>query len=148
MQIENQLSTIKKQLQSYLNNTFKYLNIKSSEIIFLKVLKDIGKTSQIDISRKLDCDKSHIHRITNKLLDKNLIEFLDNETNKTRNLNFQITKQGKILINKVDEAMDDWTKKLINGISKKDLDVFKSVMQKITQNATQIKMENYNDKNI
>lgn len=139
--IENSFNSIKKNFQRYLNYTCKDLNIKSSEIIFLRVLKNIGKTSQIELARKIECDKSHIHRITNKLLDKELIRFPDNYIAGTRNLILEITEKGNQVIEKVNLAVEKWFEKIKSGIDEEELNICKLVLTKITKNANQIKME-------
>ena len=141
MLIENQLNTIKKQLQHYLNSNFKELNIKSSEMIFLRVLDKVGKTSQTELAKRLECDKSHIHRITNKLLGKDLIRFIDNSIAKTRNNILEISEKGKFVINKVNNSIKIWTEKIVNGISEEELNIFHSVIEKISINATKINIE-------
>ena len=146
--LENHLHSIKKQLQHYLNYTFKDSNIKSSEILFLRVLKKIGKTSQICLAKHLECDKSHVHRITNKLLEKGFISFSDNNATKIRKNIIEITHLGNQIIDKVDSAMNNWFAQLKKGISEEELYVFKTVVQKITQNSINFNLEKKNDKDI
>ena len=139
--IENDLNSIKKHLQRYLNYTLKDLNIKSAEMIFLRVLWGMENTSQIEVARKLDCDKSHIHRLTCKLLEKELIYFPENYIDKTRNNILKLTEKGKEIINRVNLTIETWLKKITSGIDKNEIDIFKKVIAKITQNANQISTE-------
>lgn len=142
--IINSLHNIKKNMQSFLNKEFKDLNLKSSEVILLRVLNCEGKLSQTTLARKLDCDKAHIHRITNKLLDKDLIIFAEVDSQKSRNLILELTKKGKVIISQINNSMENWIKQIKQGINEDDLETFKRVVEKLIFNANNINMEKYN----
>jgi len=142
--IENQLTSIKKNLQRYLNYTCKNLNIKSSESIFLRILDNCGELTQIEISKKLDCDKAHVHRTANKLLEKNLICICDKKEGSRNNL-LKITNQGKLIIKKVNKSMQTWIDNIKIGITDSQLNIFKDVVKKITENTNKLNTEIGND---
>lgn len=79
---------LKKQLQRFINEEFKEYNLKSAEILFMQILFQKGEKSQIEMTRLLDCDKAHTHRIVTKLIEKNLFIILIKITNtsKTKSL--------------------------------------------------------------
>ena len=143
--IESYFNNIKKNFQRFLNNTCKDLNIKSSEIIFLRVLKNVGQTSQIELSKLIECDKSHIHRITNKLLEKKLIHFPHSGSVGLRNFILETTEKGNEIIEKVNISIENWIRKIKIGIDEKELNVCKKVLAKIESNAERINLENCND---
>ncbi len=139
--LENSLANIKKLLQKYLNQTFKDLNLKSAEIIFLRMLNDHQGTTQIELSRKLSCDKAHIHRTATKLIEKGLITYQSSERLGSINL----TESGKLVIEESNIAIRKWVDALTRGIEKEQLDICKSVIMQILSNAGNFELENDND---
>ncbi len=130
------LPLVKKHLQSYLNEEFKELNLKSSEMFFMSILYNEGDRSQIEITHDIECDKSHTHRIVSKLLNKKLINYVNNISENTRNIKLTLTDKGRELACRFDKAINNWHKIIIKGISKEDLTTTKKVIEKIIGNAT------------
>ena len=129
---------IKKQMQSYLNDEFKELNLKSSEIILLHILFKENCKSQIELSRIIECDKAHIHRIVFKLIDKNLIEY-SKENVLSKNSKLFLTNNGHDVANKIDKALNLWYSKLLKGISKENLNITRNVVKQMLYNAQHLK---------
>ena len=139
--IENSLTNIKKQFQKYLNHYFKDLNLKSAEIIFLRVLHEYKGITQIELSRKLLCDKAHIHRITAKLIEKGLITYQSQERLGAINL----TTQGVDVIERSNLAVQVWFNAVTKGIEKSQLETCKNVILQILCNANNFELEYEND---
>ena len=138
---------LKKQLQSYLNEEFKEYNLKSSEIFFMQILHTQGQLSQIEISKMLECDKSHIHRTLVKLIDKNYIKYVEYEHNEhIKNLKLTLTEQGEEISKKFDKAMRKWDKAMKSGLTIDELRLAKKVALKIIDNALNFK--NSENKNV
>lgn len=134
----NIMVLIRKQLQRYLNEEFKTKNLKSSEIFLMQILYCDGEKSQIEISRIFECDKSHVHRIVNKLIDKNLIEYSD-DNKLSKNLKLKLTDEGKIFSTKIDSVIKQWHNKLLQGIEPDELKIARNVMKKLLKNANTLK---------
>ena len=139
--LENSFANIKKQLQKYLNQTFKDLNLKSAEIIFLRVLHNQSGMTQIELSRKLSCDKAHIHRTATKLMEKGLITYQSQE----RHGSIKLTESGNWAIEKSNLAMHKWIEAVTLGIDKQELEVCRKVVLQIISNAEKIELENEDD---
>lgn len=137
---------LKKQFQSFLNIKFKKYNLKSSEILFLNLLKNKGSKTQIEISRLIECDKSHVHRIANKLITKNLIIY-DTNNQHGKNQRLSLTKAGKDITDRFKEIFDNWQNSLLEDISEDEIIITKKVIEKLIKNANNLnkKLENYND---
>lgn len=138
MNFINVVVFIKKQMQSYLNDEFKSLNLKSSEMILLHILFKESCKSQIELSRIIECDKAHIHRIVFKLIDKNLIEYSKKyELGKNSKLN--LTDSGYDVASKIDKSLKLLYSKLLKGISKENLNITHNVIKQMLHNAEQLK---------
>lgn len=129
---------LKKQLQSYLNEEFKDYNLKSSQLLFLYILHNNGSLSQTEISKILECDKAHIHRIVSSLIDKKYIQY-DEEKEHSKNLKLTLTSSGHELSLKVDKAMNKWNKFMQNGLNEEELKIAKKVALKVIENAYNFK---------
>ena len=137
---------IKKHLQSYLNEEFKSLNLKSSEMLFMNILYNEGDKSQTEITHDIECDKAHTHRIVFKLLSKKLVKYVKRKDDNTRNIKLTLTEEGKKFASKFNAAIQDWHKIMLQGISKEDLDTTKKVVEKILENTANLK--NLEKKNV
>ena len=108
----------------------------------MQILHNDGPLSQIEISKILECDKSHIHRIVSKLIDKKYIEYID-EKEHSKNLKLTLTKRGKELSLKFEKAVNKWDKYMLKDIDEEELKIAKKVALKIIENAYNFrKMEN------
>lgn len=131
---------LKKQLQSYINEEFKSYNLKSSEIFFMQILYNEGEKSQIEISKMLECDKSHIHRTLVKLIDKDYIRHVESDHNEhIKNVKLSLTDKGIEVSKTFDKVMKKWDKAMKEGISQDELKTAKNVALKIINNALNFK---------
>lgn len=130
---------LKKQLQRFINEEFKEYNLKSAEILFMQILFQKGEKSQIEMTRLLDCDKAHTHRIVAKLIEKKLVYYIDNEHEHIKNQKLALTPEGKQISTKSNNFLKIWNSKLVEGIDEKDLVVAREVINKIIDNANKIK---------
>ncbi len=131
---------LKKQLQSYINEEFKSYNLKSSEIFFMQILYNEGEKSQIEISKMLECDKSHIHRTLVKLIDKDYIRHVESDHNEQiKNVKLSLTDKGIEVSKTFDKVMKKWDKAMKEGISQDELKTAKNVALKIINNALNFK---------
>lgn len=140
----NVMAILKKQLQSYLNEEFKNINLTSSEIFLLHNLYKNGDKTQIEIARNIECDKAHIHRITIKLIEKDLIKYIDNNDH-IKNQKLSLTNKGTIFANQINQIFIKWRDKLLQGIDKKDLEIAKTVIEQLVANSYKINVSEKNN---
>ena len=138
--INKEIIGLKKHLQTFLNESFKEHNLKSAEIQVIHILSILGEESQAELAKKLNCDKSHIHRTVFKLLLKKIIIFSNNENK--RKIKILLTEYGKEIAEKINKKIKDWKLKITEGISKEEIEITKVVFQKIIDNI------NKEDKNV
>lgn len=139
------INILRKLLQSHLNEVFKDYNLTSSEIFFIYILNDENSLSQIEISKVLECNKSHIHRVLTKLIDKGYVEYQNKDSEHFKNQKLTLTKKGKSLVCLIEKAVDEWNYYLKKGLTEDELNIAKKVALKIVENANNFKnMENKN----
>lgn len=131
---------IKNHLQSYINEKFKDIKLSSAEFFVIRSIDEHQRLSQIEISRILSCDKAHIHRISRKLIDKNLVCYIDNNE-KTKNCKLELTNNGKLVAREYKSFINRTFDELLNGIREQDLLTARKVMAEITQNIKRLKLE-------
>ncbi len=133
---------IKKNLQSYLNEKFKELNLSSSEIFIMHLLYIEKSLSQSKLAHILECDKSHVNRITTKLIDKNLIcytEIQNQNDRHLRNNGLKLTDTGLNLAKKIAVEIKNSINMLNSGITKQEEEITKRVLFKMLDNSYSIK---------
>lgn len=133
---------IKKNLQSYLNEKFKELNLSSSEIFIMHLLYIENSPSQSKLAHLLECDKSHVNRITSKLIDKNLICYSNDQNQNDkhiRNIGLKLTPLGESHAKKFDHEIKKSINMLNSGITKEEEEITKRVLLKMLNNSYSIK---------
>lgn len=130
----NEIVSLKKDLQTSFNCEFDEFNLKSSEIKLIHILSKSKGESQAELAKKLDCDKSHIHRIVIKLLMKKVICISKEKQAQSRKIQILLTSFGKEIAEKINKKLKEWKSKLIEGISIKDIDTIKNVFHQISEN--------------
>ena len=130
---------LRKQFQGYINDVFKKKNLRSSEVMILAILFQFGEKSQIEISKLLECDKAHTHRIVNRLIAKNLIVYTNDCHEHARNAKLCLTEQGIKISGEFISSIKKWNKLLREGVSNEEIAVVKNVIQKMMHNAEKYK---------
>lgn len=130
----NEIISLKKNIQTYFNEEFKEFNLKSSEIKLINILSKSNEESQVELAKKLDCDKAHIHRIVVKLLMKKIIFIASEKQEKTRNFKIKLTEHGLQIAEKINKKLEQWKLRLIKGINLKDIEIAKSVISQMSKN--------------
>lgn len=126
---------LRKQFQGYINDVFKKKNLKSSEVMILAILYQFGEKSKTEISKILECDKAHIHRIVNRLIDKNLIRYTSDCSGHARNVKLCLTDTGVKISSEFVSSIQKWNKLLREGVSNEEIEVVKNVIQKMMHNS-------------
>ena len=129
-----EIYTIKKHLHTFFNEEFKELNLKSSEIKFIHILSLSDGESQVELSKRLDCDKSHIHRLVIKLLMKKIIFLSKNKEENCRNVQIKLTENGKEIAEIINKKIKEWQLKTIKGIDDDDLKATQRVFNQLINN--------------
>lgn len=120
--------------------TLNYLKEGGYEITFNELLMLILLTSnneglaQKEIAEKLFKDKSMITRFSNRLEKLRLVTKVKSKLD-ARLSRVSITKKGSRLVQSLDKIMIPFERSFIESISKPELLVFKSVLQKLLKHA-------------
>ncbi len=138
----NIIVNIKRQLQKYINSKFQEQNLKSSEIFLIEFLYKFGNKTQIELSHIMECNKSHIHRIVNKLITKNLIEYTENYCDCSKKQILTLSENGKKLGFEINDTINKWHDTLFQNISKEELDITENVLNTLLNTANKLNMEN------
>lgn len=130
----NEISTLRKTMQTFLNEEAKTFNLNSSEIKLIHILSLNEGESQAELAKRIDCDKAHIHRIVIKLLIKKLIHISNNKSDKCRNSKITLTQRGKEIAEEINKKLLKWKSIIINGISQEDISATRRVLEQIINN--------------
>ncbi len=131
----SKLFNIKKFHSSYIASVAQENDIGVGCLVFIKALSIKDFNSQQEISKFIGCNKAHTSRILTKLQEKQYITF---SNGKNQNIKISLTEKGKLLAKKVADKDKEYAKKLVEGIDKNDLDVFKKVCNQIYENSEKL----------
>lgn len=126
------LLLFKKSFHSIINMQCLKYNLTSAELFLLGVLEKEGDLHQIEIAKKISCDKSHVHRTSLRLEEKGLIEITLNDNEKSQRLH--LTKAGEKITKAVDNIISSIKDTIYSGVSEKDLLLVAKTVKKFTQN--------------
>ena len=129
------MGIIKKQLQKYLNEKLKPFNITGAEAGFIKFLSENNNCRQSELSKNFECDKAHIHRVVSKLVEKDIIQIGEKQE-------LILTSKGLSFVDSTEKALVEWKERMIQGVSKQELDMAKNILKKFADNAINAKKEN------
>lgn len=131
------LSLFKKSFHSLVNKQCQKFNLTSAELFLLGILHKHGDEHQIEIARNMDCDKAHIHRITCKLTEKGLIEFID--CNHGKNQKVHLTAKGKNITKSFDDIVASIMDIIYEGVDSEDIATTAKTIEKFAQNILKYK---------
>jgi len=130
----NEILSLKKNIQTYFNDVFKDLNLKSSEIKLIHILSKVQGESQAELAKRLDCDKAHIHRIVIKLMMKKIILISNEKSETCRNLKIMLTEHGKKIAEIINKKLENCQSTITKGINIEDINATKRVLQQMNSN--------------
>ena len=142
---ENLISSLicfKKIFYSLVSERCKKFNLNSAELFLLDILYRDGDLHQIEIARILECDKSHIHRITTKLISKELLEFVECQHGKNQKLH--ITDKGKEIASSFNQIILSINEIIYKNVSKNDLKTVQKTIDTLSDNIMKLKNEEKN----
>ena len=102
-------------------------------IVLMIVRHKPGFIVQQDLVDIMGKDKSVILRMVDVMEGDGLLKRVVDVHDRRRN-NLELTVKGFLLLDKIFEIEDQVSKELLQGISKEDLDIFYSVVNRIQQN--------------
>ncbi len=120
--------------RSYIWGRLKKFKIGSGQSNILRFLSHEGDgISQEEISERLDLDDTTVARAVQKLEEKGYVEKCRDENDKRVN-RIYLTKKSKKLKQSIEDAKDDLTNILLNGISDDEFQACISVLGKMYEN--------------
>lgn len=127
------LRVFKNQLAAELRNRQTALTFE--QFVILHLLSSNDNIIQQDLAKHMQKDKSIIVRQINGLLEGHYVERLTNKEDK-RKRNLILTKAGYEILNEIKKIATEVTQKLLAGVNDKELEIFRTVMEKIQKNGT------------
>lgn len=103
------------------------------QCVILHLLSANDNVIQQDLAKHMQKDKSIIVRQINGLLEGHYVERLTNKEDK-RKKNLRLTDAGYEILNEMKKIANEVTQKLLTGVKEKELEVFRTVMEKIQKN--------------
>ncbi len=135
-------SQSEKKLQQLKNHAFDTLNVKSSDIAYILLLKNNPNgLAANELSKYSGYDKALISRITNELLEKNYICRNPNDAHKQRGYRLMLTDKGLEFSKDVDQIMKQLQTSFEKNIAKDDLKLFYQTIQIIAKNLQELQLE-------
>lgn len=134
------LLLFKKGFHSLVNSHCQQFNLAGAELFVMGMLFKDGPSHQIQIARKLECDKSHVHRLLEKLDKKGFILFIYNDEGRDRKV--ALTKEGEKIAKSFDEIIESVKETIFEGVTQDELNVTSKTIQKFANNILNFKKEN------
>lgn len=119
--------------QNQLLKESKLSDIQHGEFIVLKVLNILGETSQSQLARVMDLERSGVSRTLSSLEEKGYVERtpLDGKTNIVRP-----TEKGKKMVPEIERISDTLTEEAFKGIPQKGRTATLNYLTKIFKNTS------------
>lgn len=135
--IGNFTSLINKKMVYFLNSQLGVFDLTAEQWQVLLTLSKQNKINQKILSQAVNKDQPTLTRMLDILERKALVErHLSKEDR--RSFSVHITEKGLNLTEKLTPYIEDIFKKILNGISEKDLETYLDVLTKIDNNITNL----------
>lgn len=116
------------------DNLVKDLSLSSAKWKVLGALKLSSSPLTVsDISKRMGQSRQSVQRVANDLNKLGFISFIENPNHQTAKL-LLATDKGKKAMVEVDKRKNEWVKKLVKSLSKQELNVAISTLQKLQRN--------------
>ena len=109
------------------------LNITPEQFLVMDALWDEGVLTQQQIADYLLKDKNSVVKLVDGLEDRNLVRRASNPKDRRQNL-IEVTEYAMGIKDKVTKVAMDAVDKIINGITKDDMQIFIRVLSKMAEN--------------
>jgi DNA-binding MarR family transcriptional regulator len=119
----------------FLNSQLSVFDITAEQWQVLLTLSKQNKINQKILSQAVNKDQPTLTRMLDILERKHLVERHTSKDDR-RSFSIHITEKGLDLVKKVTPFIEDLFKRILNGISEKDLKIYIDVLTKIDINIT------------
>lgn len=109
------------------------LNITPEQFLVMDTLWDEGVLTQQQIADYLLKDKNSVVKLVDGLEDRNLVRRVSNPKDRRQNL-IEVTEYAMKIKDKVTKVAMEAVDKIINGITKEDMQIFIRVLSKMAEN--------------
>jgi DNA-binding MarR family transcriptional regulator len=133
--VGNFTSLINKKMIYFLNSQLSVFDITAEQWQVLLTLSKQNKINQKILSQAVNKDQPTLTRMLDILERKHLVERHTSKDDR-RSFSIHITEKGLDLVKKVTPFIEDLFKRILNGISEKDLKIYIEVLTKIDTNIT------------
>lgn len=96
------------------------LDLNQQQFVVLKEIEEKGPLSQKKICSELLLEKSNASKIIRKLESKGLVEIASSQEDSRISL-LTVTEKGKRIINQGMQLLNEWNKKWLKSLPKKDI---------------------------
>lgn len=124
-----------KKIVGYLNLNLQQHDITLEQWVVLLKLFQQDKMNQKQLAEKVDKDQPTLARILDILERKELIKRLPDKEDR-RAFSIHITKKGRSLKEEATPFIEDVFEKMLSGISKEKIDIYREVLMQINKNIT------------
>jgi DNA-binding MarR family transcriptional regulator len=135
--VGNFTSLINKKMIYFLNSQLSVFDITAEQWQVLLTLSKQNKINQKILSQAVNKDQPTLTRMLDILERKHLVERHTSKDDR-RSFSIHITEKGLDLVKKVTPFIEDLFKRILNGISEKDLKIYIEVLTKIDTNITHL----------
>lgn len=139
--VGNFTTLVNKKLVYYLNSKLSAFDITAEQWQVLFKLSNQNNISQKLLSQLVNKDQPTLTRMLDILQRKALVERLASKEDR-RSFCIHITGKGLALTEKLIPSLEDTFKKILNGISEKDLNTYIDVLNKIDKNISTLETKN------
>lgn len=137
MVIMNAISIITRYSKVFFDRNLIDINVSFTEQFVIMYLCKNNSVNQDSIAKYFMIDKGAIAKTLNHLEDKKLILRTDNPSNKREKL-ISPTNEGKQILGFMNDKLLEWDSLLFEGLSEEEIESFKRITLKISDNATRV----------
>ncbi|MED1201875.1 MarR family winged helix-turn-helix transcriptional regulator [Heyndrickxia acidicola] len=130
-------STTSKKIKALVSKSLKAYNVTAEQWTVLKQLSFVSGINQKELSQRTDKDQATLTKILDLLEQNHFIVRLPNPEDR-RSFCIQITDEGRRLVEKVIPDIEGLYEKILNHLSKEQLDNFMEVLLQIQQNIKEL----------
>lgn len=113
------------------------IDLNVEQFFLLKCLTVNNGINQQELSNNIDRDKTTIARLVSKMEKKNMVLRVHSKNDKRVN-NVYITNLGKEMLEEIEPYLNEINDSMVNSISNKEFDVLKIVLDKLTNQISEI----------
>jgi DNA-binding MarR family transcriptional regulator len=135
------ISILHRYRKTYVSKRLEAYGAASGLYMFIIVLAEHNGASQEQIADLLKIDKATVARSVQKLLNENYLRRQEDEQDK-RAYQIYLMPKAKEIIPKIQSAINDWNRMVINGIPKDSKEILLRCLQQMSENAYKIYTEN------